>query len=321
MNLPFELRQVRYAIAVAEELHFTKAAEKLHLTQPALTRQIQQLEYCVGTPLFDRSTRQVQLTNAGQAFVEEAVKLISIVERAVQRARAAGRGDPSRLQIAYCPWVNVKIPARLRALAIETFPDLKVDLVSVPAASQSELLLNGTYQAGIQMLPVEDEALATIRLTEEPLVVAMSECHPLAAKSCLKLDDLADAPVIWLKRSMYPAVWDQLDQWCRTQGFVPKIIQEVTTLSESVEFVAEGLGISFVRLSAQRLLGDSVVVRPFDPVYLIETGVVYRKGARSAVLKQILALAERKFATGVDSAPCPIPRQRELFVPSMAEYG
>lgn len=313
VNLPFELRQVRYAIAVAEELHFTKAAEKLHLTQPALTREIQQLEYCVGTPLFDRSTRQVQLTNAGKAFVEEAVKLIGIGERAVQRARAAGRGDPSRLQIAYCPWVNVQIPARLQSLAIEMLPDLEIDLVSLPAASQTELLLNGTLQAGIQMLPVEDASLITIRLAEEPLVLAMSESHPLAAKPCLKLEDLADAPVIWLKRDIYPAVWERFDQWCRHQGFTPRIVQEVTSLSESIGFVAEGLGISLVRLSAQRMLGDGVVARPFEPGYLLETGIAYRTAARSASLKQLLAIGDQMFASHRHHEANRGPLQRELF--------
>lgn len=296
-----ELRQLRYAIAVADELHFTRAAARLHVTQSALTRQIRQLESQLGVSLFIRGTRRVELTEAGRAFAEDGRKGLVLIERGVRRALGAGRGEVEVLRIAYSPFVDIHFFSELRKLFSECQPDVKIEYISEPVMEQIQGLIEGRYHAGIGALPIEDETLTTVCLFEEPMFAVFRKGHRLAKKRRVRLSDLGGDPVIWMPRKVQPALHDQFLEWCRKEGYSPNIAQYVTSVSETLDFVAEGIGVGFVKASARRLHANGLVFRPLGtPPYLISTGLIYRADNRSEILRNLVKRARERFSCDAD---------------------
>lgn len=197
-----EPRVLEYVVAVAEELHFTRAAEKLHVSQPSLSRQIRDLESSLGTRLFERTKQFVRLTAAGVAFVREAREALLHIERAINLAKAATQ--PESFSLGYSPYVSRRLVTSVRDLFTEKFNRVHLALAPVHGDEQIELIRKGTLDGGLTPLPVAAEAIAVQSLGLEPLVVVLPESHRLGRMKTLRLRDLKNMPMVAVIQKLCP---------------------------------------------------------------------------------------------------------------------
>jgi DNA-binding transcriptional LysR family regulator len=287
-----ELRLLRYTIAVAEELHFGRAATRLNLSAPSLSKQLKNLEHALGYLLFERKTREVLLTPAGTAFVVEARQALVRVERAIEYGYAASRGDTGLLSLGYSPWFRPSLLVALQSEFAERVPGTRLALHSAYSTTQIELLLKGTIQAGIIELPAKGEGLETHCLWHDELVVAVPENHPFSTRSEIDRQDLSNEPVIGVAKSLNLAFHEYFVESCQRLGYLPRIVHEINTVSELLDLVKAGAGIGFVKKSlAVRVHEPGVIFRELSGSKLfIDTGVAYRADNRSKALRALVQL-------------------------------
>lgn len=291
-----ELRLFRYVVAVAEELHFSRAALRVHVTQPSLSKQIRELEDGIGVRLFDRTNRRVQLTNAGRVFVKEAAKALVHSERAVDLARHAGVSDDGPLLVGYSPRMNLRILSIVRSLSLSRCPGFKLGFVSSHTHDQVQGLLEGSIHAGLITLPVRNESLAVNPLVREPLVVVLSHSHPLAGKPEVEARELNGMPVIARSRRLNPTFHDHLHRLFKRVGYTPNVVQEVTVDGEALYMVREGLGIAFIKASdVPEEPGELFYCRLREPSLAEETGIAHRRDNRSKALGSFVGLVRNRF--------------------------
>jgi DNA-binding transcriptional LysR family regulator len=294
MHPNVELRVLRYVVAVAEELHFTRAAQRLRIAQPSLSKQIRDLEDRLGVQLFVRTHRQVRVTEAGRVFLKEARKALEHSDRAVRLVVALRRPAGESIAIGYSPQMNLRLLTIVRNLASVRTLRLKINLISSHTPDQLEALSQGEIQAGLVTLPLKDEQITTNILIREPLTVVAPESHRLSSKSDLKARELNGLPVISFPRRLNPAFHDHLHMLFKKEGYVPNVVQEVTTEAEALYMVAEGFGISFVKLSAASAGHRGIVYRRFrEPGLVQETGIVYRRNNRSSQVQSFVAILRK----------------------------
>lgn len=285
-----ELRLLRYVVAIAEELHFSRAAEKLHVAQPALSKQIRDLEEELQTKLFDRTTREIHLTDAGRAFVEEAKAALLHSERAVHRAKASRH--PNRFTLGYSPDINPRLISSVRSISVQLWA---LSLRSAFTLEQLHLIRAGELDAGVVILPVVDDTLTVERVLSEPLVVALPESHSLCKKRTLRLRDLNDVPLISIPKKLHPRFYDNVYSICVREGFRPTIAQEVTTFAEAMAMVADGVGFAFTRECYAHVRWPGVVIKSIEgQPLMLESAIVFRKEIRSTVLPAIIAALQTK---------------------------
>lgn len=300
-----ELRQLHYALAIAEELHFTRAAEKLHLTQSALSRQIQQLEATLGIELFRRGTRRVELTEAGEVFMYHARKTLEQARVAVQHAQAVGRGEPSEFLITHSPFVDIHLVTTAQEVIDAAKPRIPVRYRSVSSFEQISLLISGLAQAALTLLPIDTEELNSVCLLREQLLVALPAQHRLARKRHIRVSEVGDDSVVWLARELQPAFVDHLLKLFRKAGYTPNVTREVQSVAEALGFVREGGFVSFLKSSEERLQGgEGFVLRPVAERFLvIETGISYLRDNPSDFLKELIQILTNHFQCDVDTRP------------------
>jgi DNA-binding transcriptional LysR family regulator len=192
MNL--ELRQLRYFVAVAEELHFTRAAERLHMAQPALSARIRELERAAGTPLFSRSTRQVALTAAGDALLPHARAAIEAADRAGEKLERARRGTEGPLRMGLVAGTQTPLTSRVLSVFSERYPDVRVDPVEHDFSDPSAGLRSGEVAISLVCAPIDETGLRLEPLERRPLVAVLSERHPLAGREAIAVAELFDYP-------------------------------------------------------------------------------------------------------------------------------
>lgn len=285
MDPDIDLRKVRYFVAVAERLHFGQAAASLHITQPALSRQIQQLEREIGVEFFVRSSREVTLTPAGEQFFHASRQLLAIARTAVYKARRASTGD-NVFKVGFM--LGMDTETALSAFSAR-HPDVSVLLQRLRWWNHGESVRDGRVDAGFVRLPIAEEGLELLPLYTEPLNVALPEDHPAAARPALSIADIADEPVLYYADAI-PA-WNTF--WCadpRPDGTQARRGPIVRDMEEIVEYVRTGRGVAF--------LSDAVCAmfpRPgitYVPVTDIPPGQValaWQAGRRSPL---VAALAE-----------------------------
>jgi DNA-binding transcriptional LysR family regulator len=283
-----ELRHLRYFVAVAEELHFSRAAGRLHMAQPPLSQQIRRLEQELGVALFNRTKRRVELTPAGRAFLEEARRVLEQAERAARTAQRAGRGEVGRLAIGLVPSADLDIlPRVLRAWGAR-FPHVEIELHALLPAAQVEALLEGRIQVGFVRLPIEENGLVVESIQREPLLAALPERHRLARRTRVRLADLAGDTMLLFPRHIAPGYHDVFIGACRRAGFTPRVLHP-GSMQTNLALVSAGLGVSLLPASIRNLRRAGVVYRPLaPPVPQVEMAVAYRRGERSAVLPAFL---------------------------------
>lgn len=274
-----ELRHLRYFVAVAEELHFGRAAARLHIAQPGLSQQIQALERELGVALLDRTRRRAQLTPAGRSFLDESRRLLVQVERAVHLARRAGSGEIGRLAIgATESATHIVLPPVLREYR-RRYPDVELVLHEMISEDQVEALRHGEIDVAFVRGPLVADDLEQLPLPEERLAVVIPRRHALARRASVPLKALAGEPFVL--HPTPPSGWAEFTlAACRRAGFEPRVVQTGTSSAVAVSFVAAELGVALLPSGlAEGIDRRGVVVRPISgaaPRTRLVT--VYRKG-------------------------------------------
>lgn len=284
-----ELRHLRYFVAVAEELHFSRAAERLHIVQPALSKQVAGLEEELGVQLLQRNKRQARLTGAGQVFLEEAREILEKTEQAAEAARRAARGQIGRLAIGFIGPATYSILPEVLRIYRERFPDVELALHEWTTTEQIKRLHSGFIQVGFVRLPVNDDTLILEPVLREPVILVLPEGHPLATRDIVPLKTLTNEPFILIPRHREPGLYDQYISLCRRAGFSPQVVQEAHRIHTIVGLVASGMGVSFAPASTKNLQRPGVVYRPVqESSPEVEMAVARRREHPSPVLQAFL---------------------------------
>jgi DNA-binding transcriptional LysR family regulator len=287
-----ELRHLRYFVAVAEELHFGRAAERLFIVQPALSKQIASLEKELGVALFLRTKRHVEMTSAGASLLEDARQVLAQAEGAKLRAQLASRGEVGLLEVGFvAPVLYDLLPHMLRAFRAQ-FPEVRLSLHELHSREVVNGLLSRDLHIGFSRLPVgAAEGLRVLPLVEESIVVAMPQGHPLAAQESVALAELADEDLILITRAQEPELYDSYVTACAAAGFHPRVAHEVDRTHVAVGLVAGGLGVCFVPSSALLVGHPGVAYRPLTaPSPRITFGAIWPAGPVAPVLQNFLSL-------------------------------
>lgn len=288
-----ELRHLRYFIAVAEELHFGRAAARLHIAQPPLSRQIRQLEEELEVELLDRTKRRIELTAAGRTFLTEAKRVLAQSERAVRAAQSTGRGEMGPLALGFVPSAGLDVLPRALRLCRARLPQLELELHPMTRCQQIDALRSGRIQIGLVLLPFEDAPLAIEPLRREALVAVLPEGHRLARRERLKMLDLRTEAVISFPRP--PRGRDHIIvSACRQAGFEPQMSYATDRIETNLALVAAGLGVSLLPASVRNLRRVGVVYRSLvPPAPEVEIAAAYpREGASASALAFLAVLRE-----------------------------
>jgi DNA-binding transcriptional LysR family regulator len=289
-----EIRHLRYFVAVAETLHFGRAAVQLRIAQPSLSLQIRQLETELQTTLLTRTKRRVELTEAGRLFLEEARDILLHTLRAAVIARRA-HGSAARLRVGLAHWMDVRPVIDAVARLEEQQPGSRVDI-----RMMSELLLVAALKeerldVAFVLYPLAEPSLSTEEIGIEPLLVALARDHRLAARKRVSLASLADEPSILFPRETAPLLHDIVVKLCRDAGFVPTVRDEVDSTEVMLRLVAAGRGISlvptFMRLTATQY---RVAFRPLQsPPEMLRTAMAWRRDNASSAVKAFVEQLRR----------------------------
>lgn len=290
-----ELRHLRYFVTVAEELHFGRAAERLFIAQPPLSQQIQQLERELGVLLFQRTSRRVQLTPAGEVFLRDVRQILTGLDAAIHAAQRAARGETGWLGIGFAASATYDLlPAVLHDFRAE-FPEVALSLLELNAVEQAQALRDHSIHVGFAR-PYVAEAEANVEaVLREPFLVALPEAHPLAAHDALALPALAEEPFVSFPEKPLPSYAQVIRAVCEEAGFTPRVVQEVREMQTAISLVAAGLGIALLPASVRHLHRDGVIYRPLqEPAPRTELAVVSRKEDASPVLKNFLGIVRQQ---------------------------
>jgi len=292
-----ELRHLRYFVAVAGELNFRRAAQRLHLSQPPLSRQIHDLEDELETKLFDRANRKLALTPAGEAFLKEARQILSHVERAAQLVRAASRGEAGKLSVAILPPIGgMFLPPAIRAF-LERLPVVVLTILDLFPQEQIAALMDSRIDLGFVPLPVVEmnPALEFEPVREVELTVALPPGHRLARERRLTLRKLAREPFVMLQRSAAAHLHDWISNLCREAGFEVQITKLADGPTSVLELVSAGFGVSLLPALFQRYPSD-VVFRPLPPTTpKFRLSLAWRRDNESPLLKAFLEILRARF--------------------------
>jgi DNA-binding transcriptional LysR family regulator len=293
MNL--ELRQLRYFVTVAEELHFGRAAARLHMTQPPLSQAIAALEELLGAALFLRNRRAVALTPAGAALLPEARRMLLEADALPGLVRAAAAGEAGRLALAFVTSADYSVlPPFLRRYS-ERYPAVHLTLREATSAVQVEELLRGRIDAGLLIPPLPDKALAELdymKVLDEPLILCAPADSALPPGDApVRLQDVPHLPLIIFPRHISPGLHDAILSCWRAAGITPVIGQQAIQMQTIVGLVSAGMGLALVPQSVSNLMRPGVEYRALaEQTPRVETGIAWRRDNPSPVLQGFLEL-------------------------------
>jgi len=289
-----ELRHLRYFVAVAESLHFGRAAARLRIAQPSLSHQIRRLEDEVQVTLLRRTNRQVEMAEAGRVFLQEARDIIARADRATVMARQVGSGYGPRLRIGIGYLSDQSNVAALLGAFHAQHQDIQVETKTMSVPAQIAALLDGQLDVGFVRPPVGDAALSSEIVISEPLVVALPREHRFASRPRVRLSALANEPFILPPREAVPVFHGAVLKACRDAGFVPHAAHEVDQLNMVLRMVAAGEGVALVPAAARKIHQHCVVYRPLRPAAnSVETAIAWRRADSSAMLAAFISTARR----------------------------
>lgn len=288
--MDLDLRRARYFQAVALELHFGRAAQRLHLAQPALSRQVAALEREVGVTLFDRSTRRVSLTAAGTTFLEDIGPVIAAADDAIRRVRHGERGADA-LVVGFMPGLSLRHAMRT---VIDEFPNATIEIRELTWVNQADLVCDGTVDVALVRQPIDIAGLRLQHVINDPRGALLASDHPLAREAAISIAELAEDPVV---RHRHGGIWD--DYWTvspRPDGSFPTPGPMVETIAEKLAIVANGAAITFVPRSAARAYTHpDVVWVPISDIEDSHVALAWIAGRRGRLLSA--------FAAAVAQAP------------------
>ena len=300
-----ELRHLRYFTVVAEELHFTRAAARLGIGQPPLSQQIQQLEREIGTALFLRLPRGVELTEAGAQFLEDARAILASADRAIDTARRLGRGEHGAITVGFTASAvfHPYLPRAIRAFR-DRYPDVRISLTE----SNTVSLLRGLRENAVDVAFVRppyvlDPEFEAERMLDEPMLIALPPDHPLSRKRSVPIAALADQDFVLYPRPIGAGLYDAIQNACLRAGFTPRVIQEAPQMASIVSLVAAGVGISIVPAAMRHMGAQGIEYRPIKgdaPHALLD--MAYRRHDRSIAARNAVEML-RRLAHPEPSAP------------------
>ncbi len=239
-----ELTHLRYFIAVAEELHFVRAAERVNIAQPALTRQIKQLEENLNCQLFERTTRSTRLTTAGQQFLIEARAIVTQADESIEGMRKLGRGEEGQLTVATAPSLMLGFLPQVIRNFRRRYPRVDFRLKETASSEIVKALRSGTANLGLLRGEDRDPDVRTLLQWNEPMVAILPRNHPFQAASRIALGALKGEPFVMFPRAVGPSLHDEVLKQCKKAGFTPAIAQEARQWSSIISLVSAGMGVS-----------------------------------------------------------------------------
>ncbi|MFI9029843.1 LysR family transcriptional regulator [Streptomyces sp. NPDC053560] len=300
-----ELRHLTAFVAVAEELHFGRAAKRLQMAQPPLSQQIRQLEKELGVQLFERNTRSVRLTSAGQSFLDPVRTVLADLDTATRAAKAAGRGEYGRVTIGFAgASTHETLPLLTRAVRA-AHPALELVMKGQTYANVALAgVADGSLDLGFVRLPVTQAGVTTRVIDEEELVCALPSDHPLARRRRIPIAALADEPFVSFPANAGSTVRDATVRACEDAGFNPRVVQEAPDSYTILALVAAGVGVTLTVTSCQHIQQTGLVYRPLaGPPIRLQAALAWRPDNPSAALRTVLAVAEEALPTPEGKAP------------------
>lgn len=290
-----DLRMVQQFLTVANTLSFRKAAEQMHMAQPPLSQAIKRLEGLLEARLFERSARGVRLTPAGEVFRDEARRLLSQAERAMDRTRRAARGELGSVHVGFIgPAMFALLPKVIRTFR-EQFPEVELTLHEGSSMQVTAMLLGGTVDVGFLVPPAElDDGIAVDTLVTDVLTVVLPAGHRLGSQAAVRLEALAGEPFVMFSAQGVPTLSSRIAALCRQAGFEPRIAQEAVQISTVMGLVAGGVGISLLPGAVATLIPAGVICRPIlaDPRLLeVRLCAAYRPEGLSEAARRFLDIA------------------------------
>jgi DNA-binding transcriptional LysR family regulator len=286
-----DVKPLRYFVALAETRHFGRAAARLNLSQPPLSRQLAALEASLGVTLIERSPRSVTLTAAGERFYTDAKAILGAIEQACNNAQAAAHGDTGTLAIGFtmCAAYSV-VPGYARTFG-SAYPEVALNLREVVSNDLAAQVLAGHIDAAIMFPGATSKGLAARTIVSEPLCVALSRTHPRARARQLKIAQLAGESFVLASEDVAPTLRAAILEHCRSGGFEPDIRFEVQLQQTVLSLVDEGVGIALVPASMRKAQLAGVVFRPLADAPTIEQVLVWSSANRNPCLERFLELA------------------------------
>ncbi len=315
MDNLIDMRRLFYFVAVAEELHFTRAAERLHIAQPPLSYQIQQLEKDLGVQLFERTRHQVQLTEAGKVLLDEARRIFAQLEQTVRQVRRVGHGEVGFLTLGFVPSASNSVLPTILQTFQQQFPAIQLFLREMNPDQMVQALHDHRIDVGMVYMPFADHVLCAQTVLREPFVAALPVDHPYASEEPIELRTLASEFFIVPPRYVaMPGLYGHVMEACRQAGFTPKVRQEAWLMQTIIGLVAANMGVALVPASMQNLHRTGVVYRPLrDITREVELGVVWRRDDTFTVLQRFLQVISTLTPVAQDPSLAP------LFLPTTSD--
>jgi DNA-binding transcriptional LysR family regulator len=290
-----ELRHLRYFVAVAEVLNFTKAAVQLRLAQPSLTRQIHNLEEEIGVRLLNRTKSHVALTEEGRLFLGDARRVLALADESVLAVQRLSRGESGQLNIGYFSSFNFDLLPKSLKIFRENFPHVALNLFDMDPAAQFRALEARKIDLGFvgTRPPAINSDLQWESLARHKAVVVLPVKHPLARKKRIALADLKTMFFVGMSEKTHPGFREWLNEACRPGGFTPRILQDAEMEPALMTFVAEGFGVTIAREQIKSLPHPGVAIRPLWPAIKTDYYIAWNRNNDSRALQQYLEVARR----------------------------
>ena len=309
-----ELRHLRYFVAVAEELHFGRAARRLKISQQPLSRQIRNLESELAVQLLHRTKRTVRLTATGEAFLKEAQKVLNQADYAVSVARRTSRGEVGLFRIGFSGIVlNGILPAIVRQFKLQ-FPDVHLDLTRIQTNEQVKSLIEGEIHAGLLHPPFDTSLLSYEVIHREPLLAIIPDIHRLAndAPLPISIEKLSAEPLVLFPRKIGPVLYDAIISFCQRANFSPNVVQEAFPQRTILGLVAAGIGITITHASAWQIRQQGVARPIVEKTPVVETAIAWRSDTLHPALSNFLEVARSLSQDSFLMLPFPSAQQGQL---------
>lgn len=292
-----DLRQLRQFVALGTELHFRKAAERLHMTQPPLSQAMKKLEEDLGVELLIRNKKQVTLTSAGEVFLKEAKRILQQAERAKDLAKLAHEGAIGHLAVGFVGSATYEILPKALQQYRSLYPNVVMDLLELTTLQQFEALADDNIQVGLLRPTMSTDTDLMVRtIAKEDMVVVLPKNHPLVSKTAVSLNDLASDSLITFSQTHVPSMFNKINLACHESGFTPKLGQSALQIQTMMSLVAGGLGVSLIPLSASHALHDGVTMRELvncPPTLQVELAVAWRQSAANPMLDAFIDVCSK----------------------------
>jgi DNA-binding transcriptional LysR family regulator len=303
MQTIIELWQLRYFVAAAEELSFRRAAERLFITQPPLTRQIQALEEIIGTRLFERDRGGVTLTSEGTYLLTEARDLLAVADATFERIAQRAARSRTELRLGITTVIDPALFAWLEPALKKREPAIRVIQKRQYSQDSVHDLRCGLLDAALIGLPSATDGLRVERLFDEPLVAALPQGHALRKRKRISLLELAGDPLFWPQRRINPSYYDHFEGFFRRHGFNPRRVVEPTDHHVLLSLIAEGQGVALIPASLKSITRDGVIYRELreQTDLRIEVAIAYMPNAHNAPLQQLIDALRSHYCAGIDA--------------------